>query len=163
MGCLFPMGAYYPDFMVLSKEGDVCYNHCCWTTTIASYWHLHLILFTAGKLRCTGIFFLHFTCFTTHDITVYNLLTVVTMSNLIGKSMNEPHTCFSQMWGAFMITPFIGLIEITFVTSVLHIYVHTFACSCAILLIGHVSHFKFVCAQVQQKESLIYIFISSHR
>ena len=28
------------------------------------------------------------------------------MSNLIGKSMDEPHTCFSQMWGAFMITPF---------------------------------------------------------
>ena len=106
-GYLYLWDVYFLCILILwYYPKRVCYNHCCWTTTIASYWHLHLMLFTAGKLRSTGIFFLHFTYFTTHDIIVYNLLTVVTMSNLIGKSMNEPQTCFSQMWGAFMITPF---------------------------------------------------------
>ena len=164
-GYLYLWDVYFLCILILwYYPKRVCYNHCCWTTTIASYWHLHLMLFTAGKLRSTGIFFLHFTYFTTHDIIVYNLLTVVTMSNLIGKSMNEPHTCFSQMWGAFMITPFRLDRNNICHKCTAHICAY-FACSCAILLTGHVqvSHFTFACAQVQQKESLIYIFISSHR
>ena len=165
-GYLYLWDVYFLCILILwYYPKRVCYNHCCWTTTIASYWHLHLMLFTAGKLRSTGIFFLHFTYFTTHDIIVYNLLTVVTMSNLIGKSMNEPHTCFSQMWGTFMITPFrLDRNNICHkCTAHICAYFCMQLCYTAYWTCSGLTFHICMCTSTTERILDIYIFISSHR